>query len=72
MFEKPLFGATISPSCEYCEFGRKAPQPGCFYCEKKGPVRQMPKCRHDRYDPLRRVPKRAPKLPSFSPEDFAL
>ncbi len=36
MFEKPLFGATISPSCEYCEFGRKAPQPGCFYCEKKG------------------------------------
>ena len=30
MFEKPLFGATISPSCEYCEFGRKAPQPGCF------------------------------------------
>ena len=34
MFEKPLFGATISPSCEYCEFGRKAPQPGCFYCEK--------------------------------------
>ena len=51
MFEKPLFGATISPSCEYCEFGRKAPQPGCFYCEKKGPVRQMSKCRHYRYDP---------------------
>ena len=72
MFEKPLFGATISPSCEYCEFGRKAPQPGCFYCEKKGPVRQMSKCRHYRYDPLRRIPKRAPKLPGFSPEDFAL
>ena len=66
MFEKPLFGATISPSCEYCEFGRKAPQPGCFTVRKKGPVRQMSKCRHYRYDPLRRVPKRAPKLPSFS------
>ena len=44
MFEKPLFGATISPSCEYCEFGRKAPQPGCFYCEKRAcaPNAQVP------------------------------
>ena len=30
------------------------------------------KCKKFRYDPLRRVPKRPPKLPAFSPEDFSL
>lgn len=36
MFEKPLFGATISPSCEYCEFGRKARSPAASTVKKRG------------------------------------
>jgi hypothetical protein len=74
MFQKKsLFGDTVSPSCAYCAHSRRAEsEQELYYCSKKGVVAPTSQCRHFQYDPLRRVPKRRPQMPSFSPEDFAL
>ncbi len=72
VFHKPMYGATIAPACEYCAWGRRASDPRMILCEKCGIVSPYYKCKKFRYDPLRRVPKRPPKLPAFSPEDFSL
>lgn len=72
MFRKPLFGANISPACEYCANSRPAPDGLMFYCLKVGVVYPYYKCRKFKYDPLRRIPKRRPPLPKFTPEDFQL
>lgn len=70
--KKPMFGQTIPPACEYCEKGRRAADPRMILCSKKGVVSPYYRCRKYVYDPLRRVPKRQPKLPTFSIDDFIL
>ena len=71
--KKPLFGAAISPSCAYCARSRRAEgDEQLFYCEKKGIVPLASRCRFFKYDPLRRIPKRQPQIPSFSEKDFQL
>ena len=65
-------GTTIAPACEYCQFGQRAADPRMILCEKSGVVAPGYHCRKYVYDPLARVPKRQPKLPGFSPEDFSL
>ncbi len=72
MFRKPMFGATIQPACEYCSLGRRSSDPRMILCEKQGVVSPYFHCRRFDYDPLRRIPRRPPRLPSFSPEDFSL
>ncbi len=67
-----LFRGEISPACEYCEYGRKASDNVMILCIKKGMVSPRYSCRKFLYSPLKRVPRRQPKLPSFSPEDFKL
>ena len=69
---RPLFGGSISPSCEYCAYSKVSQQPGMFYCHKKGIVENVSHCRSFSYDPLRRVPKRRPPMPVFTEEDFKL
>lgn len=70
--KKPFYGATISPACEYCELGRQAADPRMILCSKRGVVAPYYHCKKFVYDPLRRVPHRMPKLPTFSAEDFSL
>lgn len=70
--KKTMFGKTIEPACAYCEHGRSATDPRMILCSKKGVVSPYFKCRKYIYDPLRRVPRRQPKLPSFSAEEFSL
>lgn len=72
MFRKPLFGQNITPACEYCANSRPAPDGKMFLCKHSGVVCSYYKCRRFIYDPLRRTPKRLPKLPSFTPDDFKL
>ena len=80
MFEKfsafvkknTLCGSTIAPACEYCERCRPATDPRMLLCPQKGLVAPYYSCSKFLYDPLRRVPRRQPKLPTFSPEDFSL
>lgn len=70
--KKRLFGNSIEPCCFYCENGRPAPDKVMILCKKYGPVSPHYKCRKFVYDPLKRVPKRQPKLPSFTAEDFTI
>lgn len=72
MFRKPMFGATIQPACEYCSLGRRSSDPRMILCEKRGVVSPYYHCKKFDYDPLLRIPRRPPRLPSFSPEDFSL
>lgn len=72
LHKKKIFGANVSPACIYCEFGRKATDPSKILCNKKGVVAPYDRCRKFCYDPLKRIPRRQPKLPKFSPEDFSL
>lgn len=70
--KRKLYGENIEKSCEYCEHGRPAPDKVSVLCMKKGVVTADFSCRHFKYDPLRRMPKRRPPLPKFSPEEFEL
>lgn len=72
MFRKPLFGRNITPACTYCTHSRLAPDQKMYYCTKFGVVAPYYKCHKFNYDPLRRVPKRQPKLPHFSPDEFKI
>ncbi len=72
MFKKPMFGKTIPPACEHCAHGTRAKKPELILCTKHGAVSPLYHCRSYHYDPLLRVPKRMPKLPSFAAEDFSL
>lgn len=67
-----LFSNNMEPACEYCEYGRLAADRFMILCSKKGPVSPHYSCRRFAYSPLKRVPKRQPRLPSFTEEDFKL
>lgn len=67
-----LFGNNIEPACTYCALGKPAADNIMVLCRKYGPVAPYFKCKRFKYDPLKRVPKRPPRLPDFSPEDFSL
>ena len=69
---KKLFGNTVQPSCSTCVNGRTAPDEIMVLCRKYGPVSPVYRCKKYHYDPLRRVPKRQPKLPDYTAEDFKI
>ena len=69
---KKLFGNNISPACEYCEHGTRSSDNAMILCSKKGVVSPYYSCNKFVYMPTKRIPKRRPDLPSFSPEDFTL
>lgn len=72
MARKLYGGKDIEPKCEYCANGDKSEDGTLVFCEKKGILPPDYKCRRFKYDPLMRVPKVAPRLDEFSPEDFEL
>lgn len=67
-----LYNNKISPACEYCNFGRLSADLESVLCSKNGVMSPSSSCRKFKYDPLKRRPKRAPKLMEFSKEDFEL
>lgn len=68
----PLFPGPDEKRCETCEHGRPFNKGEKILCARKGIVEPGFCCRKYRYDPLRRVPRRAPALQEFRPEDFKL
>ena len=72
MSESSLFGNRIAPACRYCEFAVPAGQEGLCICAKKGIVPTDFSCRHYRYDPTSRIPRRPLELEKFAAEDFSL
>ncbi len=67
-----LFSKNLSPACEYCDFGRLTVDENSVLCSKNGVMSPLSSCRHFKYDPLKRRPKRQPKLKEFSKEDFEI
>ena len=70
--ESLLFGGRITPACRYCEFAMPAGRQGLFACHKKGVVAADFACRHYRYDPTARIPRRPLELEKFDADEFAL
>jgi hypothetical protein len=70
--KKSVFGETIQPNCRYCRYNAaQADDPQeTVKCSNYEEGRES--CRRYQYDPTKRVPKAAPKLGSFTPEDFSL
>lgn len=67
-----LFSNEISPSCSYCKYGDLSRDRRSILCAKCGVTQPGDFCKKFVYAPLKRVPRRAPKLQSFDPSDFEL
>ena len=64
MNKKQLEEFDISKKCAFCEFASKTLDESKMICKKKGVVHADYSCRAFRYDLMKRVPKRIPKLPT--------
>ena len=67
-----LYGKNIDSACEYCRYGKLSSEKDVVLCVKKGIVSVGFSCSKFKYDPLKRIPKRRPPMPQYSPEDFEL
>lgn len=68
-----LFRKKIERSCAYCLYGAHL-EDGVILCSKKGMKTEQDKCRKFKYDPTKRVPKKAKALDfsKYENEDFSL
>lgn len=68
-----LFRKKIERSCAYCRFGAQI-EPGKVLCAKKGVRSIEDACRKFRYDPCKRIPRKAKALDftKYEKEDFSL
>ncbi|MGI5887845.1 MAG: hypothetical protein ACOX6J_00485 [Oscillospiraceae bacterium] len=66
-----LFDENITPSCSYCVFGRDT-NDNMISCDKTGVVSPYFRCKHFKYNPIRRKPQSLPKLQVFDPSEFSL
>ena len=69
--KRKLIG-NVTPKCGYCIFGRLAPDEKSVLCEKKGILDKDDSCKKFNYDPLKRIPQKAPVMQKFTKEDFEL
>ncbi len=68
-----LFRKKIERSCAYCVHSTRL-EDGMILCTKKGLKTQEDKCFRFRYDPCKRIPKKAKALDfsRYDQEDFSL
>ena len=66
-----LFRKRIPRSCQYCEYSAELDEERLL-CTRRVIVSIDHKCRKFRYDPLKRIPFRQPRLQKYKPEDFVL
>ena len=66
-----LFRKNIEPRCAYCVKGSQFSDTEVA-CVKRGIVPAEHHCAAFRYDPLKRIPYRQPRLQKYKPEDFVL
>jgi len=70
--QKLFRAAQYASVCEHCRFGKPAPDGSSVLCPVRGVMRRQSSCNKYEYDPLKRVPVRAPVLPEYDPELFTL
>ncbi len=68
-----LFRKKIERSCGYCLYGSHM-ENGVILCVKKGFRSEESQCRRFKYDPCKRIPKKAKALDfsKYDKEDFSL
>ena len=71
MFIKKIFGKSIEPNCKYCMYLNETKDKQNF-CSKSKEEPEMGKCKHFKYDPLKRQPTVLPPLPKYDKDDFSL
>ncbi len=69
--KKPLFGNRIVPACIYCTHCYEENGLHCNLGNHPA-CRKDESCRRFVYNPLERIPHKAPPLPKVNPEDFTL
>lgn len=67
-----LFRPDIPSACAYCSKGRTCPGTDLILCRFLGVMEPDGFCKRFEYDPLKRVPRRAPPLTSHDPDEFKL
>ena len=55
----------ITKCCAYCEKATLLPGDDYVLCAKKGVVSPSHVCRRFEYDPMKRIPKRTPDIPTL-------
>ena len=66
------FNKALPHYCEYCINGRVSEFSDEVLCSKKGITHRKDCCRHYKYDPLSRMPKKAELNKNYSAEDFSI
>lgn len=69
---KKGFNKKLVHRCEYCIYGKVSSFENEVLCTKKGITNVDDSCRHYKYNPLKREPKRIKIDKDFSFEDFSL
>ena len=72
MRKKVVSVQDITPACKICSHGILSPDGESVLCVKTGIRLLDSSCRSFKYDPLKRVPMRAPSRGGFTKEDFEL
>lgn len=62
----------VEPKCEYCLYGTLSPNGANVLCPKKGVLAKDYNCKNYKYDPLKRIPRKLPRMQEFTAEDFEL
>ena len=66
------FNKKLQKSCMWCVYGRKSEYTNDIFCKKHGVTTRADACRHYKYDPLKRTPKKSTPSGNFTAEDFSL
>lgn len=72
MKQKIIDEKKYAKQCANCFFGRMPKDKNTVLCEKNGVVDPQSKCRHYKYDPLRRVPDKIVINSNYTEDDFKL
>lgn len=67
-----LYGNHVQPACEICVQGHRSSDGRAVLCQRKGVVPLYHHCRKFVYDPLKRIPKRAPQMREHQENEFSL
>lgn len=67
-----VFNKKISPACQYCLYATPLSFGDDVLCKKKGISQKSDKCRHYKYDPLKRQPNKVDIRTDFEIDDFKI
>jgi hypothetical protein len=67
-----FFNSNYEARCSYCQNGRNLKDSDMILCPYMGVMTLDSYCKKFKYDHLKRIPKRIPRLPKFDQKDFEI